>query len=126
MDWQGIEWAVPVFELAMIVLPIYAFVKLYRSTKRGARSKSRALLRYAFLAGTPTVLCVVSFFVIVGIEDLTVISIISEGLARTFPLLAGLGCMVWIVSTLIFGAAIAFIKDRPLSPPSDSRAERAP
>lgn len=125
MDWQGIEWAAPIFEIVMIVLPIYGFITLYRRTKRGALRKSRALLRYGSLVIVPIILYILFFSALVGFEELTRISVVPEGLARTFPLLVGLGVTICIVSTIAFGVALMFIKNQPTAPP-DTRAERTP
>lgn len=112
MDWRGIEWAVAVFELVMIILPVYAFITLYRRIKRGVLEKSRALWRYACLVIAPIIFYVLFFFVLVGLEELTHIGVITEGLARTFPILVGLGLAIWLVSILVFGVALVFVKNQ--------------
>ena len=119
MDWRGIEWAVPVFEIVMIVLPVYAFITFRRRIKRGVLEKSRALWRYASLVITPVILYVLFFFALVGFEELTHISVITEGIARTFLILVGLGLTIWIVSILAFGVALVFVKNQPSSPEPD-------
>ena len=116
MDWQGIEWAVPVFEVVMLVLPVYAFITFYRRVKRGVLKKLRALWRYASLVITPIILYVLFIFALVGLEELTHIGVITEGLARSFFILVGLGFTIWLVSILVFGVALVFIKSQPSSP----------
>ena len=118
MDWRGIEWAVPVFEVVMLVLPVYAFITFYRRVKRGVLKKSRALWRYASLVITPIILNVLFFFALVGFEELTHIGVITEGLARSFLILVGLGLTIWLVSILVFVVALVFIKSQPSSPNS--------
>ena len=90
----------------------------------GFLGKSRAMLRFASLVVIPIILYSLFFFALVGFEELTHISVVPEGLARTFPILVGFGFTIWIVSTLAFGAALVFIKKQPPSP--DTRAERTP
>ena len=124
MDWRGIEWVVPVFAIVMIVLPVYAFITFHRRVKRGTLVKSRALWRYASLVITPIILYVLFFFALVGFEELTHISVITEGIARTFLILVGLGLTIWIVSILAFGVALVFVKNQPSSP--NKRVERTP
>ncbi len=110
MDWHGIEWAVPLYEIMMIVVPVYAFITVRRRVKQGVSGKFRALLRYAFLVLVPIILYVFFFFGLIGFENLTHSSIISEGLARTVLLLVGSGLAIWIVSTLVFGLSLVFMK----------------
>ena len=106
MDWRGIEWVVPVFEVTMIVLPVCVFIIFYRRVKGGVLKKSRALWCYASLVITPIILYVLFFFALVGLEELTHIGVTTEGLARTNFILVGLGFTIWFVSTLGFGVTL--------------------
>ena len=114
MDWQGIEWAVPIFELAMIVLPVYAFIEVRGRVKSGSMGRVRAVLRYAAIVIAPVCLYVLFYCSLIGFEELTRISVITEGLARTFFLLVGMGVAIGIVSILTFGAALLFMKGEHL------------
>lgn len=116
MDWRGIEWAVPVFEVVMLVLPVYASIAFLRRIKRGLLKKSRAFWCYASLVITPIILYVLFFFTLVGFEKLTHISVITEGLARSFFILVGLGLSIWLVSILVFGVVLVFIRSQQTSP----------
>ena len=49
------------------------------------------------------------FLVLVGLEEVAKTTIITEGLARSFLILIWLGLVVWLVSLIIFGVALAFI-----------------
>ena len=115
MDWQGIEWAVPVFEVVMLALPVYAFITLYRRVKGGVLKKSRAMWRYASIVIAPIILYVLFFFALVGFEALSHINVITEGLARTILILIGLGLTIWLVSIIVFGVTLVFIKSQPSS-----------
>jgi chromate transport protein ChrA len=110
MDWRGIELAVPVYEILMLVVLVYAFITFYRRVKCGVLEKSGALWRYVLFVSTPIILIVLLFFTLVGFEELTHIGAITEGLARTILILVGLGLSIWLVSILIFGITLAFIK----------------
>ena len=116
MDWRGIEWAVPAFEVVMLVLPIYAFIIFFRHIKRGVLKKSRALWCYSSLVITPIVLYVLFFFALVGFEELTHISVITDGLARSFLFLIGVGLTIWLISILLFGVVLVFIRSQPSTP----------
>ena len=113
MEWHGIEWAVPAFEAVMLVMTVFAFITYYRRVKRGVLKKARALWQYAFLVFTPILLYVLFFFALVGFEEMTHIGVIAEGMARTSPILVGMGLAVWLVSILVFGVALVFIKRQP-------------
>ena len=89
MDWRGIELAVPVYEILMLVVPVYAFITFYRRVKCGVLGKSGALWRYVLFVSTPIILIVLLFFTLVGFEELTDIVLITEGLARTILILVG-------------------------------------
>jgi hypothetical protein len=115
MDWQGIEWAVPVFEVVMLALPVYAFITLYRRVKGGVLKKSRAMWRYASIVIAPISLYVLFFFALVGFEALSHINVITEGLARTILILIGLGLTIWLVSIIVFGVTLVFMKSQPSS-----------
>ena len=122
MDWQGIAWVVPFYEIAMIVLPVYAFITIRRRAKQGVLRKSRAMLSYAALVFAPVLVYSLFFFALIAFEELTAISVVPEELARTFLLLVGFGFAICLVATCIFGAAVLFIKKQHTSSPSDSHA----
>lgn len=116
MDWHGIEWVIPVFEITMIALPIYAFAIFYRRAKQRVLTKSRALVRYASLVIAPTALFALFFFTMAGLEELAGISLISEELGRGFLLLVALGFTISAASILVLGVALVFIRQpRPAS-----------
>ena len=111
MYWHGIEWAVPFYELVMVILPVFAFVAFHRRVKRGVLAKSGALWRSSSLVVVPVVGFVLFFFCLVGIEELTSLSLLSEGLGRSFLPLVGLGAAIWLVSTLVFAASLLFVSN---------------
>ena len=125
MDWRGIEWVVLVFEATMIVLPVYAFIIFYKRVKGGVLKKSSALWRYTSLVVAPIILYILFFLALVGFEELTHIGLTTEGLARANFILIGLGISIWLVSTLVFGVMLMFIKSQPSSPNNATGADGA-
>ncbi len=128
MDWQGIEWVLAVYGLAMLVLPIYAFIVLRRRVKRGMLIKVRAFWYYAGLVVTPVISYVLFFFGLIGIWEVARIGLITEGLGRSFLLVTGLGAIIWLVSSMIFGVVMAFTKSATASPNpplNQTRADKA-
>lgn len=112
MEWRGIEWAVPVFEMVMLVFPCFAFVVFYRRVQRGVLKKSGALWRYAAWVVAPVIGYALFFFTLVGIEEVTRMSVLTEGLARSFLLLVGMGVAIWLISTLAFVITLLFVKNK--------------
>ncbi len=116
MNFRGVEWVLPVVELAMIVVPLYGFFTLLTRVRKGMLARTSALGRYAGIVIAPTVLYAVFFFALVGFEELTRMSILTEGLGRSFFLIVGLGLVIWVVSMLAFTLALAFAGKRKSSP----------
>ena len=113
MGWRGIEWVVPIYEFAALSLPVYAFVRFFRRVKRGVLSKLSALWRFAVLALSPVLAYCLFFAALVSIEAIPNVSVITEGLARSFLLLVGLGVAYWLVALFLFGIGLLFIRSRP-------------
>ena len=124
MVWQGIEWVLLLYGLAMLVLPVYAFIALLRRVKRGMLAKVRAFWYYAGLVVAPVIFYVLFFLALAGIWEIARISLITEGLGRSFLPVTGLGLMIWLVSSIIFGVALAFIKSTAAAP--TPRVEQTP
>jgi len=112
MDWRGIEWAVPIYEFSALMLPMYAFVRFSRRVKRGVLNKPSALWRFVVLALSPTLAYGLFFAALVAIETIPNVSVITEGMARSFLLLVGLGLAFWL-ALFLFGIWLLFIRIRP-------------
>ena len=48
MGWQGIEWVLPVYGIGIVVLPVVAFIVIWRRVKRGTLAKLRGFLPSKF------------------------------------------------------------------------------
>lgn len=96
----------------MIVLPLYGLF-LYRArVKRGVITKARALGQYAVLVIAPVVFYALFFFALIGLHEYTDIDLLPEILGRTFIIVIALGILVWIISVLIMGGVLFFLKKR--------------
>lgn len=109
MGWQGIEWVVPIYEVLMLLVPIYGFIAFRQRVKHNVLTKTRAFLYYTGLVISPVVIYTVFFLSLVGLEEVAKTTIITEELARSVLILIGLGLVVWLVSLIIFGLALAFV-----------------
>lgn len=113
MSWQGVEWAVPVYELAMLVVPIAGFVAYRRRVLLQALKPWAALWRYAALVLAPIVVAVAFYFLLIGIEEFTDFSPMTEEMGRGWPALIVVGVIIWLIAILAFGLGLAFIRRRP-------------
>jgi hypothetical protein len=116
MGWQGIEWAVGVFELAMLVVPVAGFVAFRRRVLRQALTPAGALWRYAGLVLLPIAIAIAFFFLLIGIEELTDFAPITEEMGRGFPLLIVAGLVIWLIAIMAFGLTLAFTRRQPAEP----------
>jgi hypothetical protein len=116
MDWRGIEWVVPVYEVLMLLVPVYGFIAFRRRVKQKVLTKTRAFLYYTGLVISPVAIYTIFFLGLVGLEEVSKTAIITEELARSFLILIGLGLVVWLVSLIIFGMALTFISSSASSP----------
>ena len=110
MDFHGTEWALPLFEIAMVVVPIYAFVSGLKRVKRNALTKTQAFRRYAAWVISPVIVYTLFVGALLGLDELTGIGLLSEVLARTFFIAGGLGIVVWLVSITVFGTTLLVVK----------------
>jgi hypothetical protein len=108
VDLQGTEWIIPVYEVLMLVVPVIGFIALRRRVKRQLLTTRRAFMHYAGLVISPVAMYLIFFLGLVGLEEVSKTAIVSEGLARSLPLLSGLGLLVWLQSMIVFGIAVAF------------------
>lgn len=109
MALRGVEWIVAVYEVAILVVPVYAFIALRRRIRHKGLTKIRAFWYYIGFVISPVALYALFFLSMVGIEEVTKMSMITEGLARSVLSLIGLGLVVWLISSIIFMIALSFI-----------------
>jgi hypothetical protein len=122
MPWQGIEWAIPLYQLAMLVLPIYCFVALRRWVVRRGFPKYRALRRYVVFVVLPVVAYASLYIGLIGLEQLTKAALIPAEMARSFFILIGLGIAVWLLAAIVFAIVLLFAT--PPAPMLDLRKTR--
>jgi hypothetical protein len=123
MDWQGIEWVVPVYEILMLAVPVYGFIVLRRRVRQRVLTKARAFVYYTGLVILPVAIYTIFFLYLVGLEEVAEMAIITDGLARSAFILIGLGLVVWLVSLSIFGLALKFISSPAVSPNQANQAD---
>jgi hypothetical protein len=104
------ESILQLYGLAMVVLPVYAFVSMRKKIRHDHLSKSAALLRYIGVVTTPIAGYAVAFGLALGIEALSPFSLVSEEVARSFVLAIVLGVVVVLLATIIFALGLFFLR----------------
>ena len=104
------EALIPATLLLMVMVPIVSFVWLFRSVRAGRISKAKGIGLFALYAGLPTFIFIVVFFLLVGIEEMTQISLVSEGLARSFLPVSSIGCGLLVFAVIVFSILMMFVK----------------
>jgi hypothetical protein len=103
------ESILQLYQLAMVVLPVYGFVSLRKRIRFGGLSKKRAALRYAAMLFAPMLAYAAVFLLALGVETVVDVNLVTEEVARSAPLAIALGLVVWLVSILVFAVGMVFV-----------------
>jgi hypothetical protein len=98
------------YQLAMVVLPVYGFVSLRKRIRYGGLSRKRAALRYAGMVFAPMLAYAAVFLLSIGVETVLDVNLASEEIARSFPLAIALGLVVWLLSVMVFAVGMYFVR----------------
>lgn len=104
------EALIPATLILMVMAPIVLFVWLFGAVRAGRISKGKGIGLFALYSGLPTFLFIVLFFLLVGIEEITQISLVSEGLARSFLFISSIGCGLLVLAVIVFSILMMFVK----------------
>jgi uncharacterized membrane protein (DUF485 family) len=104
------ESILQLYQLAMVVLPVYGFVSLRKQIRFGRLSKKRALLRYAGMVFAPMLAYTAVYFLAIGAETVLDVNLAPEEIARSFPLAIALGLAAWLLSVIVFAAGMYFVR----------------
>ena len=104
------ESVLQLYGLAMVILPVYAFVSLRKKLRHQRLGKPAALIRYVGLVVAPIAGYTCVFALALGIEELTSYSMVSEEIARSFALAVVLGALIWLLGTAIFALSLLFLQ----------------
>ena len=104
------ESVLQLYGLAMVILPVYAFVSLRKQLRHEHVTKPVALLRYVGMVVAPIVVYACVFGLAVAIEELTPFNVISEEIGRSFVLAIVLGVLLWLLATTVFALSLLFVK----------------
>ena len=105
------ESILQLYQLAMLLLPVYGFVSLRKRIRHGGLSKKRATLRYAGMVFAPLLAYTAILLLAIGVETISGVNLASEEIARSFPLAIALGLAVWLLSVIVFATGLYFVRD---------------
>ena len=105
------ESILQLYGLAMVVLPVFAFVSLRKKIRNDGMAKRSALVRYAGIVVTPILGYALAFGLALGVEAVSPFSVVPEEVARSFLLAVVLGVLIWLLSIMIFALGLILIRD---------------
>lgn len=96
----------------ILIAPIGVFAWQLVRVRRGAVGKLKAAALFFAYSLIPVVLYVLLFFALVGIEEVTGLSLVKEEEARGLVIVAGIGLGEVLLLTVLFAIAMVFVKAR--------------
>lgn len=96
----------------IVLVPIGVFVRQIQQVRSGSRRKFKAAVLFFSYSILPVLAYTLAFLALVGIEELTKTSMISEGISRTLMLVVGIGLAEVLLLTIIFAIAVSFLRGR--------------
>lgn len=94
----------------IILIPIGVFARQIQQVRRGTRRKFKGAILFFSYSILPVLIYGLVFLVLVGVEELTRLSLITEGFARTLLPVIGIGSAEVLLLTVIFALAVCFLR----------------
>jgi len=94
----------------IILIPLGVFARQIQEVRRGTRRKFKGAILFFSYSILPVLTYALVFLVLVGVEELTKFSVITEGLARTLLLVAGIGLAEVLLLTVVFAITVWFLR----------------
>ena len=94
----------------IILIPIGVFARQIQQVRRGTRRKFKGAILFFSYSILPVLTYALVFLVLVGVEELTRRSVITEGFAKTLLLVVGIGSAEVLLLTVIFAIAVWFLR----------------
>ena len=112
---------VQLYGMAMVVLPVVAFVSLRKRIRYEGMSRRGALARYAAQVAMPILAYGGLFALALGVEAVAPVSLVEKGVRESFALAIVLGVLVWLLSITIFALGLMFVAARRADHPGWAR-----
>lgn len=113
------ESLVQLYGMAMVVLPVVAFVSLRKRICNEGMSRWGAIGRYAANVSMPILAYASLFALALGLEAVAPVSLVEQAIRENFVLAIVLGALVWLLGTTFFALRAIFL--RPGAGPEISR-----
>ena len=94
----------------IILIPLGVFARQFQQVRQGTRRKFKGAILFFSYAILPSLTYALVFLVLVGVEELTKFSVITEGLARTLLLVVGIGLAEVLLLTVLFAITVWFLR----------------
>ena len=94
----------------IVLIPIGVFARQILHVRRGTRRKLQGAIVFFSYSILPVLIYGLVFVALVGVEQLTRHSVITEGFARTLPLVIGIGSAEVLLLTVIFAVVVCFLR----------------
>lgn len=94
----------------IILIPFGVFARQIQQVRRGTRGKFKGAILFFSYSILPVLAYGLVFLVLVGVEELTRLSVITEGFARTLLLVIGIGSAEVLLLTAIFAVTVCFLR----------------
>lgn len=96
--------------LLIMLIPLGVFARQFQQVRQGTRRKFKGAILFLSYAILPASTYALVFLVLVGVEELTKFPVITEGLARTLPLVVGIGLAEVLLLTVAFAITVWFLR----------------
>jgi hypothetical protein len=107
-----IEYITTLFVLLILVLPLIIFFRQILKVRHGTQKWLKATLLFAIFALLPIIIYALLIGALIAIEELTKLSIVTEGIARTFIFLVVIASGEVILLWLIFAIVAFFLRGK--------------
>jgi hypothetical protein len=104
------EQLVSVLFWLIILVPFGVFARQIQQVRRGARRKLKGAILFFSYSILPVLIYALVFLVLAGVEEFAKLPVIAEGIARTLPLVVGIGLAEVLLLTVIFAIALWFLR----------------
>jgi uncharacterized membrane protein SirB2 len=95
----------------IILIPVGVFARQIQRVRRGTRRKFKGAILFFCYSILPVLAYTLVCLVLVGVEEFTKLSVITEGLARTLLLVVGVGLAEVALLTIIFTIAVWLFRE---------------
>jgi hypothetical protein len=105
----------------VILAPIGIFIRQIKQVRSGAQRRVKGTLLFFAYSIVPALVYIAVFASLVGIEEFMNVPLVSEGLAMTFFLVAGIALVEVLLLTCLFALTVCCFRqvNNAASPPTD-------